>query len=306
MPQPTIAPTPNGQIVATVSFRKGPSTDAERIRYMQKGELVTVLDKVNAYWYRVADASYTIGYVSTSESYIDTMFGAPNGDPDEAFSGNATVVSSVSFRKGPSTGAERIRYLAKGEEMLILSKTNDSWYMAQDKNGVIGYVSTGSQYISTTFAEPRPTIPAAEAAEKAIAAGMKYIGTPYEYGSSRSDTTTFDCSDFVRQAFLDALQLKLPGDSRSQAAFVRSIGHTTTDWHALKRGDLMFFMSYKGYRASDYAGIDKTNERVTHVGIYLGNGQILHTYSVPSGGVRIDSIEGKPWELRFLFGGSAL
>lgn len=43
-----------------------------------------------------------------------------------------------------------------------------------------------------------------------------------------------------------------------------------------------------------------------HNGIYLGNGKVLQTYSKESGGVRIDSIEGRHWEYRFLFGGSTL
>lgn len=68
----------------------------------------------------------------------------------------------------------------------------------------------------------------------------------------------------------------------------------------------MFFMSYKGSRASSYARINKFNQRITHVGIYLGNGKMLHTFSKASGGVRIDSISGKHWEHRFIFGGSAI
>ncbi|CAM4398320.1 hypothetical protein PAAL109150_24825 [Paenibacillus alkaliterrae] len=30
-----------------------------------------------------------------------------------------------------------------------------------------------------------------------IQKGMRYIGTPYEFGSSRSNTRTFDCSEGV-------------------------------------------------------------------------------------------------------------
>ena len=33
---------------------------------------------------------------------------------------------------------------------------------------------------------------------------------------------------------------------------------------------------------------------------------MLHTYSIESGGVRTDSIDGKQWENRFLYGGSVL
>lgn len=217
----------------------------------------------------------------------------------------AVIVKSVSFREGPSIGADRIRYLKAGEKLVVLDKPNKYWYKAKDSRGTIGYVSTSPTYITTEKTYPSKTDRAADI-ESVISAGMKYLGTPYEYASSRYDTKTFDCSDFVRQAFLEGSGLKLPADSRGQAAFVKDKGQIRTDWRQLKRGDLMFFMSYKGYKPSDYTGFDKQAQTVTHVGIYLGNGQVLHTYSVTSGGVKISSIAGTAWEYRFLFGGSAL
>ncbi|MCY9659011.1 SH3 domain-containing protein, partial [Paenibacillus anseongense] len=42
--------TTTGQIVSSVSFRQGASTDAARIRYLKAGEKVTILSKVNSYW----------------------------------------------------------------------------------------------------------------------------------------------------------------------------------------------------------------------------------------------------------------
>ncbi|MFB9329128.1 C40 family peptidase [Paenibacillus aurantiacus] len=146
----------------------------------------------------------------------------------------------------------------------------------------------------------------AATAQSVINAGMKYIGTPYEYGSSRSDTITFDCSDFVRQAFLDATGVKLPADSRGQATYVKNRGGTTTNWSSLKPGDVMFFMSYKGTSKSAYAGINKSAQRITHVGIYLGNGKMMNTYSNQAGGVTISKVAGTHWEYRFVFGGSAI
>lgn len=142
--------------------------------------------------------------------------------------------------------------------------------------------------------------------ERIIQSGMKYLGTPYEFGSNRSTVTTFDCSDFVRQAFKEGAGVTLPADSRKQADYVKNIGETTTNWRNLKPGDLMFFMSYEGSKKSDYNGINKANQRITHDGIYLGDGKILHTYSKTSGGVRVDTIEGKHWEYRFVMGGSAI
>jgi len=158
---------------------------------------------------------------------------------------------------------------------------------------------------SDSKTDTKPDSSASVLAQKVIDAGKDYLGTPYEYSSSRSNTKTFDCSDFVRQAFLDGAEIKLPSDSRGQATYVKNKGNTTTDWKDLKPGDIMFFMDYKGWKKSDYKGINVSKQRISHDGIYLGNGKILHTYSKDSGGVRIDDIEGTHWEYRFMFGGSA-
>lgn len=297
---------PNGQIISTVNFRTGPSTSASRIRYLQKGELIQIIEKVNAYWFKAIDASGTEGYLSTNPKYVETFFGeTPAGEePIYEDEPNGMVVRSVSFRTGPSTSAGRIRYLSANEPLWIIDKVNSYWFKVKDKNGVQGYVSSSPTYVHSEFVEAYKQWDRTTIAEKVIQAGLAYLGTPYEFGSSRNDTSTFDCSDFVRQAYLDGIGYRLPGDSRSQGEHLRNSGNPiVTDWRQLQPGDLMFFMDYKGFRESDYAGIDKQSERITHVGIYLGNGQVLHTYSVASGGVRTNEIAGTQWEYRFLFGG---
>ncbi|MNI62875.1 NlpC/P60 family protein [compost metagenome] len=99
--------------------------------------------------------------------------------------------------------------------------------------------------------------------------------------------------------------MTLPADSRQQGTWVKENSTAVTDLSGLKRGDLMFFMDYKGSSASAYAGIDKSTARITHVGIYLGDNKILHTYSVSSGGVRVDNLSAS-WMNRFLYGGSVV
>ncbi|MEB4794821.1 SH3 domain-containing protein [Paenibacillus chondroitinus] len=307
--------TTTGQIVSSVSFRQGASTDAARIRYLKAGEKVTILSKVNSYWYKVKASDGKEGYVSTDSKYIKTSSVTTPDGSDNNSGSTGQIVSSVSFRQGASTDAARIRYLKAGEKVTILSKVNSYWYKVRASDGQEGYVSTDSKYIKTSgVTSPGDSNnnggtsggSASEKAQKVIAAGKKYLGTPYEYGSSRDNTNTFDCSDFVRQAFLDGIGLKLPSDSRGQGSYVKSLGNAKTDWHDLKPGDLMFFMDYKGTSKSNYSGIDKSKQTISHVAIYLGNGQILSTYSKESGGVRIDSFENRHWEYRFLYGGSAL
>ncbi|WP_338554849.1 SH3 domain-containing protein [Paenibacillus sp. KS-LC4] len=298
---PTVMAAQSATVDAGVNFRSAPSASAPVIRMLKKGEQVTILDASNAYWYKLQDSSGRTGYASPS------YFSVPSVTNPNAATG--TIQKSVSFRTGASLSASRIRYLQAGEQVVIVSQPNGSWYEIKDSSGQAGYVSSQSQYISVSGSSggsPGTTAPSTGSVESVIAAGLKYLGTPYEYGSSRSNTATFDCSDFVRQAFLDGVGIKLPADSRGQGDYVAQRGNAVTDWRQLKRGDIMFFMSYKGSKASAYAGTNKSSATITHDGIYLGDGKILHTYSNEAGGVTISSIAGTHWEYRFLYGGSAL
>lgn len=287
--------TTKAQIVSGVSFRNQPSTSSNVIRVLKTNEIVTVTDFVTTNWYKIKDAQGVSGYVSTNSKYIKII-------------SNAEIIYGVNFRTLPSseTGSKVIRMLSKGEDVLVTDKVNDSWYKIQDANGTSGYLSSSSKYISTNFSVIKPRLPLAEEIEAVIAAGKVYLGTPYEFGSERNDTTTFDCSDFIQTMFWDALRFSIPSDSQAQGNYVKSLGPVKKDWTTLKRGDLMFFSSYKGSKATDYDNVNVLTEPITHVGLYLGNGNLLHTYSIESGGVRTDTIAGKQWENRFLYGGRIL
>ncbi|HZG86054.1 SH3 domain-containing protein [Paenibacillus sp.] len=313
------------EVKRTVTLRERPSVQGDKIRYARQGERLDVLENVNRYWLKVRDANGRVGYVSSSSKYVDIKTApapATNPPSSNANAAVAEVKRSVTLRERPSVQGDKIRYAREGERLQILENVNRYWLKVRDANGRVGYVSSSSKYVNITGnnanagtpapttpapATPAPTAPAPAtnaAVRNVIDAGMKYLGTPYEFGSSRSNTRTFDCSDFVRQAYIDGAGITLPSNSRTQGDYVRRIGKTTSDWRQLKPGDIMFFMSYKGSRASNYSGINKSSQRITHDGIYIGNGKVLHTYSEDAGGVRVDSFEGRHWEYRFLFGGS--
>lgn len=293
-------------IASSVSFRTAPSTTSTVLKYLKTGERIVLLDEPNSYWFKVKDSAGNVGYISSNEKYVRVT--QPIADSIE--DSNAVIVDSVSFRTKPSLSGSRIRYLKEGERVKITSRSGSSWYAITDSNGVSGYISSSAQYVKLTGAISQPSQPSSPSSSKqveaVIAAGMRYLGTPYEYGSDRGNTATFDCSDFIRQAFKDALGTVLPSDSRQQGQYVRDKGTVKTDWQSLKRGDLMFFMDYDGTKASAYTGKQPFSEKITHVAIYLGDGKMLHTYSKESGGVRTNTIGGNHWEYRFLFGGSAL
>lgn len=156
---------------------------------------------------------------------------------------------------------------------------------------------------------PKPSTPpgAGNHVEQLLKSAESYIGTPYVYGSDRTEPSTFDCSDFTRWVFLTSLGMDLPWDSRSQAAYVNAFSKKTyTSLKEAKRGDLMFFSSYRGNKAADYKNLKPADRIITHVGIYMGNGKIIHSPSKNSGGVHIGPLTWRQLNNRFILGGSIL
>ena len=98
---------------------------------------------------------------------------------------------------------------------------------------------------------PQPAAAAAATRTAALEHAMSKIGAPYRYGAAGPNA--FDCSGLVSWAFKKA-GVSLPRTSRAMS----KVG-TPVSRDQLRPGDLVFF--YKP---------------VSHVGIYIGNGKIVH------------------------------
>lgn len=124
------------------------------------------------------------------------------------------------------------------------------------------------------------------AMDKLITQAQTYIGVPYLFGAKSYEVTKrFDCSSFTQYIY-SKQGLKLPRSSRDQALQGIAISR-----QMLKPGDLMFFYVPGRFRSNSIIG---------HVGLYIGNGQMIHaTPSAPSG-VKITSINSSYWQQKFL------
>jgi len=87
-----------------------------------------------------------------------------------------------------------------------------------------------------------------------------YLGTPYLWGGTTRNG--IDCSAFVKNVYL-SVGIKLPRVSQNQA----KVGKTIT-LDKIRKGDLIFFETDK----------NRPNT-VSHVGIYLGSGNLIHASS---------------------------
>lgn len=123
-----------------------------------------------------------------------------------------------------------------------------------------------------------------DCADNIIATAKQFVGVPYLWGGMSSKG--FDCSGLVRVVYMMNGVL-LPRNASQQIYcgkkidvceehedFAENIEETVKN---LRAGDLLFFGYHKGGEIGD---------RVTHVGIYIGDGKMIHSSHL----VRINSL----------------
>ena len=95
---------------------------------------------------------------------------------------------------------------------------------------------------------------------KLMQEATKYIGFPYQWGGSTPETS-FDCSGFVCWVYTHSGVHNLPRTSAQQ--IYNQCTPVSKD--EVKPGDLVFF-----------TGTYQSSNPVTHIGIYVGDNQMLH------------------------------
>lgn len=131
-----------------------------------------------------------------------------------------------------------------------------------------------------------PLMPAqADAATRSqiVKTAKSYIGDfKYKFGAEPWNTNYryADCSSFVQLVFNKRHGYKLPRTSRAQAKVGKYVKKSN-----LKPGDLVFF---------DTTG----NGKVNHVGIYIGNGDFIH--SSPINKVGKSALDKGYWKDRYI------
>lgn len=96
------------------------------------------------------------------------------------------------------------------------------------------------------------------AISKELSALTQYVGRSYVFGGT-SPTKGWDCSGFTQHVFKKHFGISLPRTSGEQVGRGTTVSkNSRSSW---KPGDLLFY---------------KQNGRVSHVAIYLGNGQMIH------------------------------
>lgn len=229
---------------------------------------------------------------------------ALSDDPDQYLEG-AALAERVGTRQSAAVAGVRkqlreIERLRGAAQVELTSLTSRQKELKQQKKTINGKLDAARRLLSrltpeqrTQYAErgaageqqhvsrssargpvqaaPSGATAAAPSSRAAAAVSYAYakLGSPYVWGATGPDA--FDCSGLAQAAYRSA-GLSLPRTTYAQINAGQRVSRSE-----LRPGDLVFF----------YAGI-------THVGIYVGNGQMIHAPN-PSAPVRVAPIDEMPF-----------
>ena len=251
---------------SSLRLRAEASTSSSIITTLDEGVAVAVLDDSIDGWYKV-NYNGDVGYVSADYMVIDqdnvfTTYGRVTGD-------------GVYVRSGPSTDSDVLNTV-DADTIVTINGFVDGWYDVTCKYGTEGYIR--SDFLVLTNSSSSSDI---------VDLAMQYLGTRYVYGGS--SPSGFDCSGFTMYVYGQA-GYSLPHSATSQ--WQSGLGTKVWSISALQPGDLVFFND-----PSRNAG-----KACSHAGIYVGNGQFIHSSSSRSGGVIISDLTSGYYNTYFVGG----
>lgn len=186
----------------------------------------------------------------------------------------ATVTASkLNMRTGPSTAYSIMHVLWQGNIVKVIGESN-GWYQIKLSDGRIGWSS--GQYLTLNNQEPTRQ----EKVDAVIAYSKTFLGTPYVYGGESPSDGGFDCSGFTKYVFAKY------GYTLNRISADQALNGVYVSRTNIQPGDLIFY-SFEG------------NGVIGHVGIYLGNGKMIHS---PKTGdtVKITDVSTSYWTTRYV------
>ena len=243
-----------------LNVRSGAGTSYSKLGKLEYKEKVTVLSTSNG-WSKINYNGKT-GYVDSS--YLkSTVPGSTNDNTNNETTGTTKYVNTTSglnVRSGAGTSYSKLGKLEYKEKVTVLS-TSNGWSKI-NYNGKTGYVD--SSYLQSTVPgsngnnanNNNNTV--STKANEVIAYAKTLLGKPYVWGAQGPNS--FDCSGFTYYVFKNKAGIVLPRTSSAQSKYGTYVSKSN-----LKAGDLVFF---------DTNGANDGN--VSHVGMYIGNGQMIH------------------------------
>ena len=237
-----------------LNIRQEASTDSEVIGILTNHNACELLEDAGD-WYKVTSGKVT-GYVS--KQYLVTGDEAESIAEQEIKTVATVNTETLNVRAEKSTEAAVLSQVGNSEAFTVNSVA-DGWVEISVDDSV-GYIS--QDYV--TLAQALPTAKTIEQVKygdgvsdvraSVVSYALQFVGNRYVWGGTSLENGV-DCSGFTMR-ILGKYGISLPHSSKAQPSYGTKISASEA-----KPGDLFFYGSGRS---------------ISHVAIYIGNGQIVH------------------------------
>jgi cell wall-associated NlpC family hydrolase len=256
-------------LVAVENMYSAPDADKDVVSQATLGQVVAVIETKDAFA-RIETPDHYPGWIRRAAlaEYPDASA------PRYAARGPVVEVTSLmaNVYREPDVTTARPKVQAPLATRLEVSGPgpSDRWIPVRLPSGDAGYVQSGDVRPADA-AEPR----ARGDGTALVATARRFLGVPYLWGGMTAHG--IDCSGLASRVY-HANGIVIPRDADQQFEVP---GAVAVERGSLQAGDLLFF------------GPDA--KRITHVGLYLGDGRFINatTYQTPV--VREDRLDDPHW-----------
>ena len=246
-----------------LNVRNAPNLKGKVVGKLYKYSGVDLLEvSADGQWYHIisndVDGWINAGYIATGAEARQLAI-------DNCFPGIKVTAKTLNVRSGPSKRHDIITQISKGS-VFVVTGFEGEWIKIDLGSEDEGYVH--SDFTDWFYMLPEAveyTEPEISPIRKQVVDfAMEYLGGTYKYGGTKLGVAV-DCSGFTMRVF-EHFGYEL---SRTAAYQMKNNG-VPVDYKDMKPGDLIFFWSAK-------------RNCVGHVGIYIGNGKMIHAASEKRG-----------------------
>jgi len=265
LPDPALGARTFGIVrVSVANVRGKPSHAAEMVTQTLLGWPVRILKEQSGWLLIHTDPDGYLGWIE------DLQLTRVTADERREWEGMSRVIAISPYsvmREAPEAHADPVADLVIGA-ILRSTGTSGDWTNVLLPDGRHGFVRASEVQEYESWKASRA--PIAASVEQTA---RQFMGVPYLWGGMSAKG--FDCSGFAKTVFrLNGIELPRDTDQQAQVGTPVPLDAGLTQ---LRKGDLLFF--------GTAATADRA-ERISHVGIYLGNGEFIHE----SGLVRLSSL----------------
>jgi len=246
--------------LATLSvsnLRAKPDDASELVSQAQMGTPLKILDYKDK-WYRVQTPEYYIGWMDAGGLQPITVKEMDRWKISKRYLFNR--ISGYAYN-APGKKGEVVSDLVLGD-LFEVETVGRRYLKIIFPDGRTGYVRKSECISFEDWSTSKPNV------QSILSVAKQMMGFPYLWGGASSKAA--DCSGFVKLAYYSQ-GIILARDASQQARYGESIDFKNID--KLQPGDLLFF--------------GRSAQRISHVAIYLGKGNFIHS----SGRVHISSID---------------